>query len=375
MLLITCIEKRGDICMKRKPLSVGIGIFLFAAFISFVINKKDDTYRFHVESINYEKSVRSVNDKNEKNLDSIGLCGYDDKNVYTFKSLDDGYEYDITENGLTNAVYISNASAILSNQLYENNIIICELFAEEQMYFVVKKIGKNIEETLFQLDCSGMPTVEIVGDYLLLNYGINNNGLEQSLILYNLKTGDEKIIGKYVLFTDTEGNSDGDLLQASDGFENGVIFEIIKFHNENINPDETGKAELFYYSFEKKSIQKLPIKLSRKLLYAVGDTSCVITSDYAYKRPLDDVGTMYILKNGKYIDVEIPGVESGNDIIQAYRINGEVIALQTLNDIILIDTEKMIYDKTANSNPIRSNGNTIGYISSDGNLNIYKFSD
>lgn len=49
-----------------------------------------------------------------------------------------------------------------------------------------------------------------------------------------------------------------------------MIFEIIKFHDENINPDETGESELFYYDFKKENIQKLPIKLSRKLLYVRG---------------------------------------------------------------------------------------------------------
>ncbi len=72
--------------------------------------------------------------------------------------------------------------------------------------------------------------------------------------------------------------------------------------------------------------------------------------------------------------MKIPGVESGNDIIQAYRVTDIVIAMQTLNDNSFVDIEKMIYVRIASSNPIRVNGKTVGCIGLDGKLNIYKFS-
>ncbi|WP_349948515.1 hypothetical protein ABFV83_08805 [Lacrimispora sp. BS-2] len=363
---------------KKSSIYVGIGIFLILTVVIVLnFNERNKTYRLRPGSINYEEALMEMNGKESKNsIASFGLGGYKDGIIYSFKSLEDGYEYYITENGVTNPIYTSHASAILCNQMYGDRLIICEFSAEEQMSFIIKQIGRRYEEILFRVNCSGMPTIEVIGDCLLVNYGLYNDGtVEQPLILYNLKTKVSKVIGSYSYFKNEKGNYDGNLLQAADGFDNGIIFEIISFNDEDINPDETGKPELFYYDFIEEHVQKLPIKLPRKLLYVTGDINCVITSDYASEMPLNDVGTIYILENGKYIDMKIPDIESGNDIIQAYRINNKVVALQTLNDIYLIDIGKKVYEKIANSNPIRANGKSIGYIGQDGNLNIYRFSD
>ncbi len=191
--------------------------------------------------------MEMVGKKSKNNIDSFGLGGYKDRLIYSYKSLEDGYEYYITVNGITNSIYTSQASAILCNQMYEDRFIICEFSAEEQMSFIIKQISRSSEEILFRADCSGMPTVEVIGDYLLVNYGLYNDGTaEQPIIIYNLKTKASKVIGRYKYFKNAKGNYDGNLLQAAEGFENGIIFEIINFNDEDINPDETGKPELFY---------------------------------------------------------------------------------------------------------------------------------
>lgn len=77
-------------------------------------------------------------------------------------------------------------------------------------------------------------------------------------------------------------------------------------------------------------------------------------TDYASAKPLDDVGTIYVLNNGTYISIEIPGIKSSNDIV---------------------DYEKGIYEKINNSNPMKTNGTSFGFIDNDNFLTIYSLDE
>ena len=106
----------------------------------------------------------------------------------------------------------------------------------------------------------------------------------------------------------------------------------------------------------------MPINPERKLLYAGGDRECIVTSDYASAMPLMDTGTLYLLKDGKYEHIKIPGIMSANDIYHAYRITKDVIAVATLSELIFINTEDYTYESTKNIAFVGVNGNMAGYI-------------
>lgn len=98
-------------------------------------------------------------------------------------------------------------------------------------------------------------------------------------------------------------------------------------------------------------------------------------TDYASAKPLDDVGTIYVLNNGTYISIEIPGIKSSNDIVDAERIAKSIIVIQTLNHVYMVDYEKGIYEKINNSNPMKTNGTSFGFIDNDNFLTIYSLDE
>lgn len=328
----------------------------------------------HLRPGTVEYSINSMA-VNKTFQNDFGLVGYDYELIYIAQSKEDGIEYYVNNENFSNMVYKTNASAVFFEQLYGRDMIIGEFFAEELMSYTIRRINKDTEEILIQGECMGIPIANVVGENLVVNsYAYNEGIIEQTLLSYNFINNEIVTIGYYVLQIDMEGNCTGELLQAVDGFDNSIVFELIYFDNENMDLDETGKPTLFHYDFKNGNLIELPITPSRKLLYVAGDKQCIITSDYAYARPLSDVGTIYVLRNDKYISMRIPEIESSNDIVDTGRINESIIIIQTLSNAYIIDYEKGIYEKINNSTPVKINGKSFGFIDKDNNsLNIYEF--
>lgn len=327
-------------------------------------------------TIPYNVDHITISSTSKSNNNDLALVGYDNKLIYTSQSTQDAVEYYINDGNTSDLFYRSKASAIFFNQLYNRDILIGEFYADDSMSFRVLRINADIEEILIQGECKGIPIVNVIGENLVINSHINKEGkVEQTLQLYNLENHEIKTIGNYVYEIDEAGNCTGELLQAVDGFDNNIVFEVICFENENMDLDETGKPILFRYNFLTEDLIKLPINLSRKLLYVAGDEQCIVTSDYAYARPLDDVGTIYVLKNGKYVSMKIPEIESGNDIVDAERVTESIILLQTLENVYIIDYENKIYEMIDNYNPMKVKEQSFGFINENNVLNIYNFAE
>ncbi|WP_349948694.1 hypothetical protein ABFV83_09850 [Lacrimispora sp. BS-2] len=362
---------------KKISKAVVIGICM-AAFVLIALSyiRKSEVKHLRPGTVKYNINNMAVNKTLKNNFDDFALVGYDNELIYTFQSKDDGIEYYVNNGNFSNMVYKSNASAVFCNQLYSRDMIIGEFYAEEPMSYAIRRVNKDTEEILMQGECKGIPIVNVIGENLVVNSHAYKGGkVEQTLQLYNFINNEIMTIGNYVYEIDMEGKCTGELLQAVDGFDNSIVFELIYFDNENMDLDETGKPTLFRYDLKENNLIKLPITPPRKLLYVAGDEQCIITSDYASARPLSDVGTIYVLRNGEYISMGIPEIESGNDIVDAGRITESTIIIQTLNNVYMIDYEKGIYEKINNSNPIKINEESFGFIDKNNSLNIYEFNN
>lgn len=362
--------------MKIKKgfiIALGVVIITVCFLIVIVLNGINKTVTLSKGTIGHE-TVKTFLNHLPESQNPVALGGFHDDLIYTYRSTDDGVEYYSTEDNTIHMIYESDAAAISCNEMYNGNIIICEFYAENQMSFTVKQIGESMEETLFQADCKNMPIVNLIGDSIIINYEVYHDGMvEQPLLLYNLENGKMTAIGNYTYQIDAKGACSGELLQSADGFDDGVIIEIIQFDNEIMNLDRSGKPKLFYYDFTTGNMEELPITLPRKLLYAGGDMPCIVTSDYASERPLEETGTIYSLENGQYVSMAIPGIESGNDIRSASRITDTIIAVQTLEHIYFIDIDKKIYEIIDSGGSLKVNHKSAGFINQNNELCMYYF--
>ena len=308
----------------------------------------------------------TIDDKNIKESSLFWPVGFSEQNSYYYKMVDKGVPYYFSSDEVWKEVYVSSANTIACQMTYKDTLIICEYGPEGAMDFVIRQLGENINNVLFEDKSWGFPVVRVVENYLIISYGKGDdndaNRAIQSLILYNLTDNTYKTLGTYTYKNNPDGTVTGEVLHTTGGFWGGFVFEIICFTNEITNIDETGITELYYYDFKTEKIEKVPINPERKLLYAGGDRECIVTSDYASAMPLMDTGTLYLLKDGKYEHIKIPGIMSANDIYHAYRITKDVIAVATLSELIFINTEDYTYESIKNIAFVGVNGNMAGYI-------------
>lgn len=353
--------------MKKRQLAGGIFLLflVIAAAAAFLYNRPV----LRQAKMDYTKY--SV----EHDLDQTGsLVGFTDQHQYYMNSRGDEFVYYLLSDGILNEIYTSDASAIFFDDAYDDALIIGEFGVSKEMKFTVKKIGNNMEELLYEGSSNWLPDVRIVGDFLVINYGKYDSGrVVNPLILLDLNKNSQKTIAEYEYQMNEDGSCTGDLLEAVDGFDKGIIFEVIRFDHEPMQTDETGKTELFYYDFASETIQQLPIEPERKLLYAGGDRECVITSDYAYAMPLEDIGILYVLKGEKYVKLQIPEIDSANDIRQAYRISDHMIAVNTIYDLYFINVKNFTYERIQNVFGVRKFKETIAYTKRDGDMEFCAF--
>ncbi len=315
-------------------------------------------------NMNYKKI--EVKDKNIKERTLFRPVGFNEKNRYYRKMANKGFPYYFSSDEVWKEIYVSPVNTIAYEITYKDSLIICEFGSIDSMNFAIRQLGENINNVLFEDKSWGFPVVRVVEDYLIISYGKGDDNdadrAIQSLILYDLTDNTYKTLGTYTYKNNPDGTVTGEVLHTAGGFWGGFVFEIIRFMDEITDIDETGITELYYYDFETEEIEKLPINPERKLLYAGGDRECIVTSDYASAMPLMDTGTLYLLKDGKYERIEIPGIMSANDIYHAYRITKDVVAVATLSELIFINTEDYTYESIKNIAFVGVNGNMAGYI-------------
>ncbi len=308
----------------------------------------------------------TIDDKNIEEKSLFGVAAFSDKVRYYHKIADKGFPYYFSSDEEWKEIYVSPVNTIACEMPYKDTLIICEFGSINSMDFAVRQLGKNINNILFEDKSWGFPNVYVVEDYLIISYakGVGNDTKEaiQSLIVYDLNTNTYKTLETYTYENNPDGTMTGELLHVTGGFRGGFVFEVIHFTNEILNDDESGRAELYFYSFETEEIEKLPIHPKWKLGFVAGDRECIVTLDYTPPEPLMNTAIIYLLKDGEYESLKVPGIMPGNDIWHAYRITKDIIAVATLNELIFINTKDYTYESIKDIFFICVNGNIAGYI-------------
>jgi len=270
------------------------------------------------------------------------------ENIYGKFERDSEYSYYISEgkeNGFSRLkkVYTIKANMIYPARVYEEGIIANTANDTEKGIITgVYNINSNSGRCIYESSGMRMSLTCPINGYLYIN---NDTGEGSVLNKYNIEKNQTDEIMKYKSHIDKDDKITGDTVCEMYGFGNGLVVEIVKFNKEIANLDETGKAEIWYYDIDKEEFEKLPIAPKRKALYVGGDRDCIITSDYAFEEPLEDTGTIYLLKDNKYYEIKIPEIASANDIIEAHRLSPSVIAIMTSGaKLYLIDLKNYNYE-------------------------------
>lgn len=318
--------------------------------------------------LQYNESIVEIN-KAIIGDSSIGLIGYDDEYVYYSQVLDDCINFYKSKDDLVTEMYVSTSEVITYQEVYDGKIFLCEVEYADNMGFSVKMIDTNNVLEICGGECYGLPEVRLIGDKLVIGYSImKNDSIIQSLQLYDLISGSGKDILNRQYHIDEMGYVTGTLLQSFDGFEHGIVIEEIEFNKENMYLDETGEVKLYYYDFASGDIEKIPITTERKFTYVVGDAEYVITSDYANKEPLVDTGKIYFLQEDYDSSLIIEGIESGNDIVDAYKISDDVLLIQTRLDLYVMDLNTHKYKRMEGITNVKVYGESFAYFNQNKEL-------
>ena len=383
-------EKRGNMIKKRHLYSL---LFFLCFLIS--CSKKNNNFspddikkinsfiitdKLSSDKISYKKEELKIDLTLGKN-DFSQLIGFNDKNIF----------YRIDTSSLDNLDFINysyycynrismksqllyttqNCSNIVLEEIYNNDLIIVEVYFDTNMSFKIKRINNTQENTLLSEICNGIPIASLIGNKIVFNYQYSQSDIfYQPLGYINLDNNKyTQLKNPKYYFTD-DSNITGTVLQSVDGCNNGFIYECISFNDENMILDSTGKSQLFYFDFNKNKSYNLPIDFPNKYTYVAGDYKNFITSKYAFKQPLDNTGQLYVLNNNTYYKYIIPGICSSNDVIKCYILSNGYILLKTQKSSYIIDiTDKKCNDLSV-TNTIKVYQNTIAYMN---NNTIYFF--
>ena len=290
------------------------------------------------------------------------FVGYSNKGAYFVttknhdKRLDGGLAdstyYISNEKGSREIYKLHNHYFGLFDEIYEGDLIVGVeggLTKEDEKTnwsFSIHRIGENDGEILVRSGDWRLIETQIIGNRLVY-YIINDENGKGKLNEYNFKTKETTEIVE----DDYKSDESGTLLKgrrvfALDGFKDGVIFRV-EIADEK---EKKRKWENWYYDFDGKNLEKLPIEHEEITDYIGGDKDCVIVGNNGGidgAGDTDNVGTIYIRKaDGSYIAVVIPMGEIDDYIRKTIRISDNIIAVSVRADkFYLIDYKKGIYEE------------------------------
>lgn len=366
---------------KKKYLRIilGIGILGLLTICYLQWNKTRVTYiKGDTEfQLKYEKEILDIGA--DENKDKVALLGYDEKSVF-YSTFEDTYCIYKNDGKTVKKLYESDSNMFLYEGEYKNQCIVSEIIYDdekEQERGVVRLISKSGVKEILNEKTYVYPDVQLIGDYLLMMYSEKNeNIVTEKLLQYCFSTEEIKVIKENTVKAETEEDIyTGTIISPFGGYNDGAVTQEVEYNNESECLDEAGKKSLYYYNFQTEEYTKLPIPLERKVNYVAGDSQCVLVSDYAYKEPLHDTGRIYFLE-GKDIKVlQLEGVESGNDILDSYRIEDSIMILRTMGgDIYIVDLEHKNYERIKEAESyVRVYGKSMAYINEKNQMVVYRF--
>lgn len=280
-----------------------------------------------------------------KSEDSVIYCTYEtiDENSnsltakYYRRSLNDDMEEMIAES--------SGSFTLLGNYIYNSGVIYAEVQQTEGLLTkIYYQNSLNNKIQLHEFEAITIPELYFNDDTLFVSYEIFNGSLIKQIIeSICLKTGhvEEVVNGSYSISEDYLCT--GEMLLGLSGNENGIIYQSIKFNEENPDLDYTGEAQIIYYDLAERKKEVL-LEMDKKASFIGGEPQKVVITEYAYDRPLENTGKIYVKKEDKtYASYLIPEIESVNDIKACDIINDQYIIVQSYNAMYIIDVYSLKY--------------------------------
>ena len=317
----------------------------------------------------------------------IGL----NKKYYFFYSYDDKYAYYFTinrGNGSLNMFYkLSNAYDIFFEREYENIFLIGygDWGNYDTCHFhLVSVTPEGKEKLLLKCDMRGYPACSLTGHYLIMNYvesSIISSGKtaekgNAKVTAVDLENGNKKGILTTSFKRDNPTYS-GTVIPDSQGWKDGsgFCYEKVDMSNESYEKDGSGKCAVYYYSFKGGTSKKLT-DVPHKVLYIRGDDDCFVTSDYLLQSN-DISGRITLNENGTYRSYDIPGIFSGEDVLNSFKLSGKYILVYNDSHFLIYNladrtyyTEKFKYSKEGDhyyALNIQADGDEFAYTQPDKN--------
>lgn|GEM_PF-2633116 len=324
-------------------------------------------------------SFKKFNSLSEKDLSKILLIGFDAENYYFGEPDQEYYNYYVAnkkDNSLKVLYKLPLSNDIFFEEIYDGKLLVGAGYWEDNTcHFQLISINKGKGSIIYKVDTVGAPIVTVTGNHVILNHietiGDINSGQNEGIIgSINLDDNRYKEITS-TKFTRNYPNYNGSFIMYEGGWDDGFCYEEVKMSNESIEEDNSGTCSIYYYSFNDDKSEKL-IDFPHKLSFIRGDNECFITSDYLL-RSNDNSGKITIRENGTYHSYDIPGVVSGIDIQDCYKLSDkDILVFNSENYWIYNLNSKMYYKekyKYLNDNPenyisldIKAHGRQFAYL-------------
>ena len=266
-------------------------------------------------------------------------------------------------------VYIS-PRPVIAYQTFsiDNHMILLGLYlgSDEERFFNITRIGygNNFSDVtnLFSDVCDRFPHLSVTNLYpkqpISVNGGVENQ-LEQRIILNYDRGGESRLlllnkylgvgnehtiigVGMYEYFD--EGNlASGKRILFCGGYGEYVYYQVIYNSMRDPSPEISnfeshGTPVLYRYRISDESIEKV-WDMDKISLNINANKDIALVSEYDYNAPLFNSGKIISLKNkDKYF--EIPGIESGSDIMQSQFISEKQLVFYTSKSLYFTDLEK-----------------------------------
>ena len=276
-----------------------------------------------------------------ENLERILLIGFSEDSIFFTFAGDQYYYYyeaNIRNSSVKEIYKLDDKYDVFLETVYDNELLLgYGSWIDRTCDLHIDMIDTNGEKKdIYSCNTVGYPTLSCFNDQILFNCvdGEDEGKCRSVLSSYNLKTKkySELLTSN---FTRNMPNYNGSIFMHADGWDNGFCYEKVTFENESIQKNDSGKSEIFYYSFDKNKSTKLT-DYEYKVQYLSGNEKAFVITDYL-PESFDDTCKIMTRINDSYYSCEIKTKMKGLRIDGSYYIDNKYILLFNVDSYWIYD--------------------------------------
>ncbi len=318
--------------------------------------------------------------------ESAHLIGFSTNNLYFSYDNEISWIYaigDIKENNIIPIYTIPKSIDVFFEAMYNNNLLIGignwddNSNCNYELFLVSPDKEKRI---VYQCISRGYPTVSLVDHYAVVNFAEQNkNSYTSKLIYIDLNTSVNTTV-ETSEYTIENNLYNGTFTINAGGWDDGFCYEKVTMKNESMQDAQSGESAIYFYSLKGKKARKL-VDYNRKVFYISGSSNCFITSDYSLI-PHEKTGLIWVNENDGFTSYTIPGIVSGEDIRNSYRLSNDLVLVNNFKYYFIFNLRSRTYYveeyEFSSNDPesfvalsIRVNRNLFSYMEPNDNKLIY----